>query len=149
LQTNSPVQLIPFQLTFDANTVESYYEGFIHQNTFSQYITTQFIDFIWIFGLLATLFFAHVLIARAQQYSIKWRRIALLMAIIAPLVASSDIFENIVSFIMLANPTDISPFLAILHASFASIKWLWAVLGTSFLLTQVIILVIYKIKFNK
>lgn len=135
--TNYPVSLLEGQLAFSGAAIKSHYATLVAQGTFDRFVLTQVIDFAWIIGLMLTLFFAHVAIARGQPAGSKWRQFALRLAVVAPLIAASDAFENAVSFLMLADPKGFPDWLAPLYSGFATIKWSWAVIGVSLIVIQI------------
>lgn len=134
--TNYPVSLLEAQLAFSGTAIKSHYATLLAQGTFDQFVLTQVIDFAWIIGLMLTLFFAHVAIARGQPAGSHWRQLALRLAVIAPLIAAADAIENAVSFVMLADPTSFPDWLAVLYSGLAAIKWSWAVIGVSLIAIQ-------------
>jgi hypothetical protein len=136
-RTKYPVSLLEGQLAFSGAAIKSHYASLQAQGTFDQFVLTQIIDFAWIIGLMLTLFFSHLVLARSQPPKSKWCQLALRLAVLAPIIAASDAFENMVSFVMLANPKDFSDWLAILYSSFAAIKWSWATIGIVLLLIQI------------
>lgn len=144
IRAEFPGTLFQAQLAFGGETIKAQYATLIQQGTFGAYVTAQIIDYAWIFGLMLTLFFAHVAIARAQTNP-GWRNLALSLAIIAPAIASADAFENLVSFFMLASPQDFPNWLAPVYLSLAAIKWGWSVIGVSILIVEVITLVVTKL----
>jgi hypothetical protein len=139
--TKYPMSLFEGQLAFSGAALKSHYSTILAQGTFNRFVLTQVIDFAWIIGLMLTLFFTHVAIARGQAADSAWRHFALRLAVIAPLIAASDAFENFVSFIMLANPQQFPDWLALLYSGFAAIKWSWAVIGVALILIQIGVLV--------
>lgn len=136
-RTHYPVSLLEGQLTFSGSTIKSHYATLLRQGTFDRFVLTQVIDFIFIIGLMLTLFFGHVAIARGQPAGSTWRQFALRLGVVAPLIAASDAFENVVSFLMLADPKGFPDWLAPLDSGFAAIKWSWAVIGVSLIIIQV------------
>ncbi len=144
IATKYPVSLFEAQLAFDAVAIKSHYNVLITQGTFDKFVHTQIIDFAWIIGLMLTLFFAHVAIARAQPATSRWQRLALRLAVLGPLIASADIFENLCSFVMLANPGRFPNWLALVYSSFAAIKWSWSVIGTTLVIIQIGALVVSR-----
>ena len=139
IQAKFPGTLFQAQLAFRAETIKLQYATLIQQGTFGIYVTTQIIDYAWIFGLMLTLFFAHVAIARGQ-HNPGWRNLALSLAVIAPVIASADALENLVSFFMLGFPQSFPNWLAPVYSSFAAIKWGWSVIGVSILVVELIAL---------
>ena len=136
-KTNYPVSLLEGQLAFSGTTIKSHYATLLAQGSFDRFVLTQVIDFAWIVGLMLTLFFAHVAIARGQPAGSTWRQLALRLAVLAPLIAASDALENVVSFVMLADPEEFPDWLAVLYSGLAAIKWSWAVIGVSLIVIQI------------
>jgi hypothetical protein len=135
--TKYPVSLLEGQLAFSGTAIKSHYAALLAQGTFDRFVLTQVIDFAWIIGLMLTLFFAHVAIARGQPAGSHWRQLALRLAVVAPMIAASDAFENAVSFVMLADPKGFPDWLAPLYSGFAALKWSWAVIGVSLIIIQI------------
>jgi hypothetical protein len=138
-----PPALIPGQLNFSPESVRGWYEFLLKNGTFEIYRITQLVDFIFIAGLLSLLFFIHILIAKAQPNP-GWRRLALVLAAIAPAIAASDVIENIFTLIMLSNPTDFAPWLAYIASTLSVIKWSWCAIGSFLLLAQFTALIWFR-----
>lgn len=136
-KTNYPAPLIASQLAFSGATTKAHYATLYTQGTFDRFVLTQVIDFAFIIGLILTLFFAHVAVARGQPPGSGWQQLALRLAVISPLISASDALENTVSFFMLADPQGFPNWLAILYSGFAAVKWLWAVIGTALIIIQI------------
>jgi hypothetical protein len=132
-----PVPLLEGQLAFSGSAIKSHYATLLAQGTIEQFVLTQVVDFVWIIGLMLTLFCAHVAMARAQPAGSSWRRFALRLAVVAPLIAASDACENAVSFLMLADPAGFPDWLALLYSGFAAIKWSWAGIGVTLVVIQI------------
>lgn len=147
--THYPVSLLEGQLAFSGAAIKSHYATLLAQGTFDRFVLTQVIDFAWIVGLMLTLFFAHVAIARGQAAGSQWRRLALRLAVVAPLIAASDALENAVSFLMLADPNGFPDWLALVYSGLAAIKWSWAVIGVSLIAVQVGALVRSRMQHGK
>jgi hypothetical protein len=141
-----PPSLFPGQLAFSPEKVKGWYQFLIDNNTLDVYITTQYIDFIFILGLMATIFFTQLLIAKLNPTPSKWYAFAISMCFWGPLLATADIWENIVTLTMLNNPTNFSPWLAYLASSFTVWKLSWAITGCSLVIIQFISLLVRKIK---
>jgi len=141
-----PPPLFPGQLAFSPEKVKGWYQFLIDNNTLDVYIKTQYIDFIFIFGLMATIFFTQLLIAKLNPKTSKWYTFAIGMCFWGSLLATADIWENIVTLTMLNNPTNFSPWLAYLASSFTVWKLSWAIIGCSLVIIQFISLLVRKIK---
>lgn len=139
-----PGTLFETQLAFRAETLREQYATLTAQGTFGTYVAAQVVDFVFIIGLLSTLFFSHVAIARGQRHHARWCDLALRLAVIAPLIASADVIENLISFVMLARPETFPAFLAIAYSSVAAVKWAWSIIGVSLLVVQLGALVVTR-----
>lgn len=139
VRSGFPPALIAGQLAFDPAAYRTWYEVLIQKGTLSIYVRTQFVDYLFIAGLLATLYFGHLMIAKAQPVP-RWRRLALVLAVLGPSIAASDAVENVVTLAMLSNPTDFAPWLGYLVSSISLVKWTWALVGCSLICVQIVIL---------
>lgn len=133
-------RLIEGQLAFNPAQTRAWYAALIEQGTLDIYRRTQWVDFIFIAGLLATLFILHLMIAKARRNEPGWQRLALWLAVLGPAIATADIWENLVTLMMLSAPTTFPSALAILASTLSVVKWGWAVIGTSLVLVQLIAL---------
>ena len=139
-QSGFSPRLIEGQLAFDAALTRSWYGALIEQDTLDIYWRTQWVDFIFIAGLLATLFILHLIIAKARRNEPGWQRLALWLAVLGPAIATADIWENLVTLMMLSAPTSFPAWLATLASILSAVKWGWAVIGTSLVVVQLIAL---------
>lgn len=139
VRSGFPPALIEGQLAFDPDAYRAWYAVLIEKGTLPIYIHTQFVDYLFIAGLLATLFFVHLMIAKAQPNP-RWRALALTLAVLGPTIAASDAIENTVTLTMLANPTDFAPGLAYLACSLSALKWGWALIGCTLIVVQLVAL---------
>ena len=133
-----PVQIFAGQLAFSPERVTGWYQFLISNNTLNLYIQTQYLDFIFIFGLMATIFFTQILLVKLNPKESMWYRFAVWMCLWGPLLASADIWENLVTLSMLSNPTNFAPWLAYLASSFTVWKLSWSLIGTSLVVIQFI-----------
>ena len=129
-------RLIEGQLAFDAAQTRGWYGALIQQGTLNIYWRTQWVDFIFIAGLLATLFILHLMIAKARRNEPGWQRLALWLAVLGPAIATADIWENLVTLMMLGAPASFPSWLATLASTLSAVKWGWAVIGTSLVVVQ-------------
>jgi hypothetical protein len=118
-----PVPYHVAQLSFDAQRIKNWYAYLIEQETLAIYWQTQFIDF----GFIATVLLLHVsmlwLASRlfeVDSFGRRWMERAAVLSAIAPL---ADTLENLVSFVMLSDPTGFPDGLALLYSSLAAIKF--------------------------
>ncbi|MCE2903113.1 MAG: hypothetical protein ACK6DP_04265 [Gemmatimonas sp.] len=140
-----PPRLIEGQLAFDAARTKGWYGALIARGTLDVYQRTQWVDFLFIAGLLATLFVLHVMFAKARHDAPGWQRLALWLAVLGPAIASADLWENTVTLTMLRAPLTFPAWLASLASTLSAIKWGWSVIGTSLVLVQLVALVWHRL----
>lgn len=141
-----PVSLFEAQLAFSGPQIKEHYVTLIEQGTLDIFVRTQLLDFVFIVGLMLTYFFLHVATARAHQPGSFWRRFALALAVVLPILATSDALENLTSFIMLADPTGFPNWLAYVYSSFAAFKWAVNALGVGVIIIELIVLASVKLR---
>lgn len=118
-----PVPYWQAQLSFDHEKLKGWYDHLIGKGTLEKYVQTQNLDFIFIASVLVLHTAALLAISRLVPVRSRARLFivwASLLAIAAPL---ADGIENVISYIMLANPTDFAPSLALVYSSFAAVKF--------------------------
>ncbi len=139
MQSGFPPALIAGQLAFSPDAYRTWYAVLIEKGTLPIYVRTQFVDYLFIVGLLVSLFFVHLMIAKAQP-SLRWHNFALVMAVLGPVIAASDAIENLVTLTMLSNPTGFAPWLGYLVSTISAVKWSWSVIGCALLVVQLVAL---------
>ncbi|QQS60133.1 hypothetical protein IPN41_03335 [Candidatus Falkowbacteria bacterium] len=140
-----PVRLFAGQLAFSPEKVAEWYQFLVANDTLNIYIKTQYIDFIFIFGLMATIFFTQLLIVKLNTKGSRWYTFAVGMCFWGPLLATADIWENLTTLTMLSNPTGFTPTLAYIASSFTVWKLSWSLIGTTLVVVQLISLSYRKI----
>ncbi|MCZ8116349.1 hypothetical protein [Silanimonas sp.] len=143
VRSGFPPALIEGQLAFDPHAYRAWYAVLIDKGTLPIYVRTQFVDYLFIAGLLATLFVVHLMIAKAQPKP-RWRTLALTLAVLGPVIAASDAIENIVTLTMLSNPTGFAPWLGYLVSTISSVKWSWALIGCTLICVQIVALAWFR-----
>lgn len=128
--------LVEGQLAFDAARTRGWCGELLERGTVDVYRHAQWVDFIFIAGLLATLFVLHLMLAKAHRDRPGWQRLTLWLAIPRPAIASADIWENLVTLTMLRAPTSFPAWLAILASTLSAVQWCWSVIGTSLVAVQ-------------
>ncbi len=120
-----PVPYHVAQLSFDAQRIRSWYAYLIEQETLAIYWQTQLVDFVFIATVLllhvSTLLLASRLFG-VDSFGRRWMERAAVLSTIAPL---ADTVENLVSFVMLSDPTGFPDGLALLYSSLAAIKFVF------------------------
>jgi hypothetical protein len=118
-----PVPYHVAQLSFDGQQLKAWYAYLVEQGTLAVYWQTQFIDFAFI----ATVLVLHVsvlwLVSRlfvSGSRGRRWMVGAAALSVIAPL---ADAGENLVSFVMLADPAGFPDGLALVYSSLAAVKF--------------------------
>jgi hypothetical protein len=118
-----PAPYFVAQLSFDPEKLKAWYGFLIEQGMLDKYLQTQHIDSVFI---LSTLFLHGIilaLISRLFSAQSKGRKIMVVCALISAIAPASDQLENLISYVMLANPTDFFTGLAYIYSSFAAIKF--------------------------
>lgn len=120
--TGYPVTFFEGQTTFSGDTVKGHFAELDRLGTLGVFADVQRFDFAFmasvaIFGLLGGLLIVRLTSGRVGRW------VGYTTAIAAVTGAVSDAIENLVSFIMLANPTGFADALAVAHSSFAVIKF--------------------------
>ncbi len=118
-----PVPYFVAQLSFSPEKLKGWYSSLIEQGTFNVYLQTQHIDSLFILSTLMLHGFALVLISRLFAANSKGRKIMVACALISAIAPISDQLENLVSYVMLANPTNFADGLAYIYSSFAATKF--------------------------
>jgi hypothetical protein len=118
-----PVPYWQAQLSFDHEKLKGWYEFLIKNQTLDLYVHTQFVDFIFIASVLILHTAFLLALSRAVPAHSNVRRALILAAPISAIAPLADAVENGISFIMLANPTDFEPLLAIAYSCAAAIKF--------------------------
>lgn len=127
IESKFPVPYYVAQLSFSPEKLKAWYSALHEQGTFDIYVLTQHIDSLFILSTLLLHCFALVLISRLFAFNSKGRKIMVTCALISCIAPISDQLENLVSYIMLANPTGFVDGLAYIYSSFAATKFVFFV----------------------
>ncbi len=140
-----PVPFFVGQTAFSGEKLKAYFAYMLERDTLGIYWRTQFIDFsfiaaTFIVGLIISLFLARLHLKSSWLY-----KLSLMAVVIVPLGAVFDALENLVSFVMLSQPTSFPNWLALVYSSFAVLKFasiaigysLWFISLVGFLVTKV------------
>jgi len=138
-----PVPYYVGQTSFDAAKVKSWYQVMLNAGTMETYRNTQLIDFIFIASVIAGGFFIWTLLAslHTNAFFKSWGYRA---AFLLPLAGLFDVFENIVSFFMIADPIHFPDGIVIVYSAFAVIKFVFWSLALSWLMISILALLITK-----
>ncbi len=118
-----PVPYQVAQLSFDHHKLKGWYAFLIERGTLDAYLQTQHIDFIFIVSVFLLHLLALLLIARLFPAASKQRRWMETAAVLSTLAPIADALENLVSYLMLAQPLDFHPGLALVYSSLAALKF--------------------------
>lgn len=144
--SNHPVDYATGQTAFDGPTIKGYYQTMIDAGTLDIYWQTQLIDFGFILGLFLMGLFAGTLIARFAKAGGWARRVALIAGGSIMFGALCDAIENLISFVMLSNPTDFADWIALPYSTFAVVKFICIAAGMFGLIGAVLLLIVEKIR---
>ncbi len=123
IESKFPVPYHVAQLSFSAEKLKGWYSELQQMGTFDVYLLTQHIDSLFILSVLLLHCFALVLISRLFAVNSRGRKILVVCALISAIAPISDQLENLVSYVMLANPTNFADALAYVYSSFAATKF--------------------------
>ncbi len=123
IESKFPVPYYVAQLSFSPEKLKAWYSILQEQGTFDVYVLTQHIDSLFILSTLLLHCFVLVLISRLFAANSKGRKIMVVCALISSIAPISDQLENLVSYIMLANPDNFVDGLAYIYSSFAATKF--------------------------
>jgi hypothetical protein len=139
-----PVPYYVGQTAFRGEVLKSYYAHMLEAQTLDIYWSTQFIDF----GFIATIFIAGFTVsfylARLNKHVPILYKLSLAAALLIPLGAIFDAIENIISFVMLMQPSSFPNWIAFIYSSVAVLKFaaiiigyvLWAICLMGFLIVK-------------
>ena len=122
-ESGFPVPYFEAQLSFDAEKLKGWYGFLIETNMLDNYLMTQHIDFIFIVSVLLLHFLGLVFVARLLPSGHTLRKLMIVCALLSTVAPLADALENLVSYIMLANPLDFNDSLALAYSSFAALKF--------------------------
>ena len=118
-----PVPYFEAQLSFSGEKLKGWYALLNEMGTFDVYLRTQHLDSLFILSVLMLHGLALLLISRLFASGSRGRRIMVICPLVSAITPLSDQLENLVSYVMLANPTGFADGLAYLYSSFAATKF--------------------------
>lgn len=136
-----PVPFYEGQTTFDAQVTKGHFQVLIDEGTLNIFWNTQFIDFAYLaMTFICTALFMLALYKmfnpNGGSFANKMKNFAWIMVFIMPFNAVMDALENLVSFVMLSNPSGFSDWLIYPYSTFAVLKfalygvgYLWIILA--------------------
>jgi hypothetical protein len=118
-----PVPYHVAQLSFSAAKLQGWYGELLRLGTLGDYVRTQVVDFVFIASVAVLHPAVLLLIGRAFAPEGRGRRLMLTAAALSLIAPAADAAENLVSFVMLAQPTTFAPWLASLYSTLAALKF--------------------------
>ena len=143
--SNHPVDYATGQTTFSGEAIKGFYAHMQEFGTLDVYSQTQLIDFGFIVTMMILAFCLGSLAARLGPDGGYGRRLGKLAGVSVIFGAIFDIFENLVSFVMLADPTGFPDFIALPYSAFAAIKFALIAVGLLLLLASFVVGLIERI----
>ena len=111
------------QLSFSAARLKAWYAQLVEFGTLDVYLRTQYIDHLFILTVLVLHGAALLLVSRLFPAGHRGRRLMVGAALWSALAPLADTLENLVSYLMLANPAGFPDGLALLYSGLASVKF--------------------------
>lgn len=118
-----PVDYATGQTSFSGEAIKGWYQSMIDTGTLDIYTTTQLIDFGFIAGLMLLGLFGGLLLSRLARRGSLASKAGRFAATIIPVGGLFDALENLISFVMLANPTGFADWIALPYSAAASVKF--------------------------
>ena len=118
-----PVPYWEAQLSFSHLKLKGWYQSLIEQGKLDLYLQAQYVDFLFIASVMLLHVAVLVVVSRMLPESSKSRLTVLWVALLSSLAPILDALENLVSFVMLAEPLAFEPVLAIAYSSLAAGKF--------------------------
>jgi len=131
-----PVPYFEGQTSFSSEKIRTWYAYMINHGTFDIYFLTQLIDFVFISAVIVMGFSNWTLVANLHPKNSFFQRTGYYAAFALPLAGLFDILENLVSFIMIADPSGFPDSVVMVYSSFAVIKFGWWVVALAALIVS-------------
>ena len=131
-----PVSFFEGQTAFDANKIKAWYAVLIERGTLDRYVWVQIADYGYMATVLTGFFALTAAIYRSLPAGHWLKGAAFGMIFVACSAPAFDALENLVSFVMLADPQGFADWLVYPYSGFASAKfavyavtYLWALIA--------------------
>jgi hypothetical protein len=135
-----PVPYAEGQTTFSGSRVKEFYQFMIEQGTLDIYWRTQFIDFGFILAMVALGLTVGSLLARLNRPGSAGAKAGMAVTWLLPLGAAFDAIENLISFVMLAQPESFPDWLAVPYSTAAVIKFGFITIGMMAIIASLVFL---------
>ncbi len=143
--SNHPVDYATGQTTFDGAKIKGFYAHMTEAGTLDIYARTQLIDFAFIAAILLVGVTLGTFVTRFAQKASWGRRAGLSVAMLATGGAACDAVENLISLVMLANPTGFPNWLAVPYSGFAVVKFALITAAMGALVVAIVLIVAGRI----
>ena len=124
-----PVGFAEGQTTFSGSEIKGFYAVMEASGTLDRYVATQLIDFGFIAAMALVGWTLGTLLRRLHQQGTWPHRLATITLVAVPLGAGFDVVENLISFVMLAQPSTFADWIAIPYSTAAVIKFVLVTAG--------------------
>lgn len=114
-----PVPYWQAQLSFDHLKLKGWYAALVEQGNLELYLHAQYVDFLFIASVLLLHAAVLIVVARLHPVASRSRQLMLWAALLSAGAPLFDALENLVSFVMLADPVAFQPALALVYSSLA------------------------------
>ena len=118
-----PVPYWTAQLSFDHEKLKEWYAFLMANGTMGQYVHTQVVDFFFIASVFLLHTSALLAVSRAFSEGSKGRKFMVVAAALSTIAPLADALENMISFVMLSNPSNFPSIVAIAYSSVAALKF--------------------------
>ena len=118
-----PVPYWEAQLSFSHLKIKGWYQALIEKDSIGLYLHAQYVDFLFIASVLVLHVAVLVLVSRMLPNASRARSVMLFAALLSSLAPVLDALENLVSFVMLAQPLSFEPALALIYSALAAGKF--------------------------
>lgn len=145
VQSLHPTDVFTGQTGFSGALVKGYYSHMADLGTLGVYIQTQFIDFGFIIGVFLTSLMLATLLMRGATAGSWGYKIAMFSGLAGMFGAGMDVCENLISFVMLANPADFPNWIALPYSTAAVLKFSGMTIGMGLGLLALLLIVLGRL----
>ncbi len=121
--SNHPVSHAEGQTTFSGSEIKGFYAVMEEAGTIDQYWISQFIDFGFIATMVVFGVSVGMLFSRLNRRYSSGARLGRIAATLIPIGAVFDVIENLISFVLLADPQGFPDWVAVPYSTAAAIKF--------------------------
>ncbi len=134
-----PVPYNVGQTAFSGEKIKAWYQVMANAGTLPIYWQTQLFDFVFILTMATMGLAVPLLIRRLFTVDSLPYKLTTWAATLIPLGALLDVIENLISFVMLAQPATFANWIALVYSSAASLKFLFIASGYIAVFTALIV----------